>query len=109
MSFLSFHSHVSNSLFVGWYNPKTRSITNIEPWDDKPETITLTAILLKERFEFGDGKYVFPSYIWVAFDMVNTLRIFFLNQNSKPKQRDLERIKALVDDIQNGGGLEREF
>jgi hypothetical protein len=100
---------MSSSFFVGWYNPKTRSITNIEPWDDKPETITFTAILLRNRFAAGDGKHVFPSYIWVAFDMVDTMRIFFLNQNPQPRQRDLERIKALVGDIQNGGGFDREF
>ena len=88
-----------SSFFVGWYNPKTRIITNIEPWEGSPDEVTLTALLLRKRYKEGDGKQVFPSYIWVAFDMVSVMRIFFLNQNSKPRMKDVERIKALVDDI----------
>ena len=51
MSVLSdvFHDHVSGSLFVGWYNPKKRAITHIEPWLDSPEKITWTALMLRDR------------------------------------------------------------
>lgn len=98
-----------SSSFVGWYNPKKRAITNIEPWLDSPNTITWTALMLRDRFENGDGKKVFPAYIWVYFDMVDSMRIFYLDQNPKPRLRDLERIKALVQDIQQGGGFDRAF
>ena len=98
-----------SSLNVGWYNPKSRKLTHIEPWEDSPESITFTSIMLKSRYESGDGRKSFPSYIWVAFDMAETLRIFFLNQNPLPKQCDLDRIKALIDDIRSGGGVERVF
>lgn len=111
MSVLSdaFHDHVSGSLFVGWYNPKKRAITNIGPWLDSPDKITWTALMLRERYENGDGKKVFPSYIWVVFNAVDVMRIFYMDQNPKPRQRDLERIKLLVDDIQQGGGFDCEF
>lgn len=98
-----------SSLNVGWYNPKSRKLTHIEPWEDSPDTISFTAILLKGRYQGSSDKYAFPSYIWVAFDMAETLRIFFLNQNPLPKQCDLDRIKALIDDIRSGGGVERVF
>jgi len=93
---------------VGWYNPKLLKITNIEAWEDHEFYIPLTAAALVQRYQSGDGKRVFPSCIWVAFDLFGTLRIFALNQQL-PAQRDLEHIAALVADIRNGGGFEREF
>ena len=97
-----------SALSVGWYNPKSRMITNIELWEDKPETITFASLMLAQRYQVGDGKRVMPSSIWIAFDMVKTLRIFSLN-DTMPKPQDCERIQALVMDMRKGGGVERVF
>ena len=96
-----------SALSVGWYNPKLKIITNIEPWNDKPETITFTSLMLAQLYQTG-SKGSMPSSIWIAFDMAKILRVFSLN-NTLPGQKDLERIEALVIDIRNGGGVECVF
>ena len=97
-----------SALSVGWYNPKSRMITNIEPWEDKPENIAFTSCLLAQQYQLGDGKRLMPSSIWIAFDMFKTLRIFTLN-DTMPKPQDCDRILALVMDMRKGGGVERVF
>lgn len=66
-----------NPVFVAFFNPENRQLIEVEQVAISPDQVTMTSLYLTSMFESGNHRM--PSSIWVSFDLVDKLRIFFLD------------------------------
>jgi len=69
--------NTKKSVFVAFFDPEKRQLVEVEQAALSAEQVTMTSLHLTSMFESGNHRL--PSSIWVSFDLVDKLRIFFLD------------------------------
>ena len=83
-----------HGLKVAFYDHKTDSLVEVEDWQDSPDFITVTSVQMAAMYQ--SGLHRMPSDVWIAFDGIEVLRIFFLAEHPRRVPVVSERVKCLV-------------
>lgn len=65
------------SVFVAFFDFERKQLIEVEQAPLSPEQVTMASLHLTSMFETDNHRL--PSSVWVSFDLVDKLRIFFLD------------------------------
>lgn len=86
-------------LKVGFYDPKNDALVSVEDWNGSSSSITFTSLQMASMYQ--KGRHRMPSSVWLAFDIEDVLRVFFLEESPRFDAALMDRIKASVDKYRN--------